>query len=374
MKKWAIFVVMFLGFILPGIAGAASVLQELQADFDNHPALKAAGYKVKIREFSHGFLTLVEPIRPSMGGVRIDQALTFMESWSNLRYKAEALAKNYKEVKDVVWVAPTPEEIAKDKAEAEAEAARVAARAQAAKAQAMEKAKAEEAKSNAANKPVANKKPAGAPEGMVYVPMGCFIMVDINVNPPFAHEVCVSDFYMDKTEVTQDAYQKAIGSNPSSFKGCPNCPVEQVNWDEAKNYCARLGKRLPTEAEWEYAARSGGKKETYAGTSDDTQLGNYAWFSGNAGGKTHPVGEKQPNGLGLYDMSGNVWEWVADWYDGNYYQISRTNNPQGPASGQTRVLRGGSWGNAADNLRPAYRGNYFPGNRDYTFGFRCSQY
>lgn len=335
--------------------------------------LKAAGYKVRIREFSHGFLTLVEPARPSMGGMRVDQALSYMESWGNLKYKAEALARNYKEVKDVVWVAQTPEEIAKEKAAVDAEAARAVAREQAAKAQALEKAKAEETKSNAANKPVATKKSTGVPEGMVYVPMGCFFMVDTNLKPPHVHEVCLSDFFMDKTEVTQDAYQKAVGSNPSSFKGCPNCPVEQVSWDEAKNYCAKLGKRLPTEAEWEYAARSGGTKENYAGASDESRLGEYAWFSGNSGGKTHPVGEKLPNGLGLYDMSGNVWEWVNDWHDGSYYQISRTNNPQGPASGQYKVLRGGSWGDVAVILRAAYRSGGSPGDRGDGVGFRCSQ-
>ena len=179
-----------------------------------------------------------------------------------------------------------------------------------------------------------------APEGMVYVKRGN------------------EGFYLDRTLVTQEAYQRVIGSNPSSFHNCPACPVEQVTWDEARVYCERIGKRLPTEAEWEYAATSGGKGETWAGTNHENELGDYAWYKDNSGGKTHPVGKKKPNGLGLYDMSGNVWEWIADWHDSSH---------------KYRVLRGGSWQVSAFNLRAALRNGLPPDFRDDRIGFRCSQ-
>lgn len=128
--------------------------------------------------------------------------------------------------------------------------------------------------------------------------------------------------------------------------------------------------RLPTEAEWEYAARSGGKNEKYAGTSNESELGDYAWYSINSGSKTHPVGQKKPNGLGIYDMSGNVWEWVNDWYDSDYYKNSPKNNPTGPSSGQYRVLRGGSWFTGARTTEAPDRSRYGPSIRDNGFGFR----
>ncbi|HUV08617.1 MAG TPA: SUMF1/EgtB/PvdO family nonheme iron enzyme, partial [Spirochaetia bacterium] len=133
--------------------------------------------------------------------------------------------------------------------------------------------------------------------------------------------VCVDDFYIGKYEVTQSQWQSVMGNNPSFFKKCgEKCPVEQVSWNDIQEFITKLntktGKkyRLPTEAEWEYAARSGGRKEKYAGTSSDIELGKYAWYSANSGGSIHPSGQKQPNGLGLYDMTGNAWEWCQDWY------------------------------------------------------------
>lgn len=127
--------------------------------------------------------------------------------------------------------------------------------------------------------------------------------------------------------------------------------------------------RLPTEAEWEYAARSGGKNEKYSGGND---IDSVAWYSGNSGRKTHPVGQKQPNGLGIYDMSGNVWEWTNDWYDENYYRNSPRDNPKGADSGQYRVLRGGSLRSDALDSRAAHRGGNLPDIRfSGSFGFRC---
>lgn len=142
-----------------------------------------------------------------------------------------------------------------------------------------------------------------------------------------------------------------MGSNPSHFSSCGDkCPVESVSWNDAQDFISRLnsrtGKRyrMPTEAEWEYAARSGGKREKYAGGNDVDAV---AWYGSNSGSRTHPVGQKQPNGLGLYDMSGNVWEWCQDWYGGSYYNQSSRDNPGGPSSGSSRVIRGGGWVNAA---------------------------
>jgi formylglycine-generating enzyme required for sulfatase activity len=128
--------------------------------------------------------------------------------------------------------------------------------------------------------------------------------------------------------------------------------------------------RLPTEAEWEYAARSGGKREKWAGTSNESDLFDFAWFFSNSEDKTHPVGQKGLNGLGFYDMTGNVWEWVNDWYDKDYYKSSPKENPQGPRSGESKVFRGGSWRGHPENERASIRGKSHPAARDVSFGFR----
>jgi len=155
------------------------------------------------------------------------------------------------------------------------------------------------------------------------------------------HTVTVSSFFMDKTEVTQAEYRRVMGKNPSNFSGCDDCPVEKVSWHDANAYAQKVGKRLPTEAEWEYAARGGNKSKgyMYSGSNDLYAVG---WYKGNV--YRHgaaPVAEKKPNELGLYDMSGNVKEWCADW-KGSYIRIPQT-DPQGPSSGEYRVVRGGSW-------------------------------
>jgi formylglycine-generating enzyme required for sulfatase activity len=190
-------------------------------------------------------------------------------------------------------------------------------------------------------------------------------------------------FFMGRYEVTQGEYLSVIGSNPSSFAGDTNHPVEQVNWTEANNYCAQLtarertagrlpsgwAYRLPTEAEWEYASRAGSTNRFSFGNDPGyTQLANYAWYSVNSGGTTHAVGGKLPNRWGLYDMAGNVWEWCSDWY-GNY-PGGNVNDPQGSVSGLNRVFRGGNWYDTASNGRSAQRNGYDPSARSSGIGFR----
>jgi formylglycine-generating enzyme required for sulfatase activity len=211
---------------------------------------------------------------------------------------------------------------------------------------------------------------------MVFVKGGCFTMgcgnwtdnCEDEEKP--VHKVCVDDFYIDKTEVTQKAYMDVVRNNPSILKGCDDCPVERVTWNDAQSYCEKVGSRLPTEAEWEYAARSGGKREKYAGATENPDA--YAWYSRNSGGKSHPVGQKEPNGLGLYDMGGNVYEWVSDWSDKNYYRSSPMNNPKGPSGGMSRVMRGGSWGSEKKGIRSSARGWYVPAGWYRGLGFRCA--
>jgi formylglycine-generating enzyme required for sulfatase activity len=166
-------------------------------------------------------------------------------------------------------------------------------------------------------------------------------------NPP--REVTIAQgFWMGQTPVTQRAYERVIGTNPSRFKGSDR-PVETVTWMEAEQYCKAIGMRLPTEAEWEYAARGGINQARYGNLSD------IAWFSENSGGKPHDVKQLQPNAYGLYDMLGNVWEWTASWYE----------------EGKTKALRGGSWDNDPRNVRVSGRDRVVPANRVLNIGFRC---
>jgi formylglycine-generating enzyme required for sulfatase activity len=221
-----------------------------------------------------------------------------------------------------------------------------------------------------------------AGEGMVFVKGGCFQMGDIfddgkrDERP--VHEVCVSDFYMGRYEVTQREWRDVMGTNPSYFKGDER-PVESVNWEDVQDFIATLNAktagnyRLPTEAEWEYAARSGGKRERLAGAADEGVIDQYAWYVLNAMKQTHEVGRKAPNGLGLYDMSGNVWEWTFDWYGKKYYKKSIKDNPAGPPKGKYRVLRGGGSFFKPWFLRTVERWFHHPLKRHFYFGFRLSQ-
>jgi formylglycine-generating enzyme required for sulfatase activity len=208
---------------------------------------------------------------------------------------------------------------------------------------------------------------------------GCFQMGDTfgdgeENEKPF-HEVCVDHYYLGKYEVTQGQWEKVMGNNPSYFTGKDN-PVEQVSWNDVQKFIERLNSqsgrkyRLPTEAEWEYAARSGGKKEKWSGTSQESKLGQYAWYQGNSGLQTQPVGQKKPNGLGLYDMTGNVWEWCADWFDANYYKNSPKKNPQGPDNEWQRARRGGHKIDDPQNMRATSRKGIAPAYLDSLGGFR----
>ncbi len=191
-----------------------------------------------------------------------------------------------------------------------------------------------------------------------------------------AHRVTLSGYYIGKYEVTQKQWVEIMGSNPSYFKG-DNLPVERVSWEDIQEFLRKLNAktgmnyRLPTEAEWEFAARGGNSSRGYKYSGSDN-IGNVAWYDGNSGSKTHPVGTKSPNELGIYDMTGNVWEWCQDRFDSNYYSNSPSSNPKGPSSGAIRVLRGGSWFNIARNCRVSRRFHYTPGSRDYYFGFRLA--
>jgi formylglycine-generating enzyme required for sulfatase activity len=206
------------------------------------------------------------------------------------------------------------------------------------------------------------------------------------------HAVTVYDFYIGKYEVTQKEWKAVMGSNPSNWKG-DDLSVERISWYDAIEFCNNKsiqegltpcysgkgkntkcnfnanGYRLPTEAEWEYAARGGNKSKGYK-YSGSNNIGDVAWYSGNSGEKTHKVGTKQANELGIHDMSGNIWEWCNDWYDKDYYNNSLKNNPQGPSNGDVRVLRGGSWRYSDYLCRSASRHGNSPDSYNDNYGFR----
>jgi len=210
---------------------------------------------------------------------------------------------------------------------------------------------------------------------LVRIRSGSFIMgsTDGESSEQPAHKIVINySFYMGKHEVTQAQWQKVMGNNPSKFKDCDNCPVEQVSWDDAKIFIEKLNEindgykyRLPTEAEWEYAYRAG-MTGNYAG-----DMKEIAWYIENSETRTHPVGSKQANAWGLADMNGNVWEWCEDWYHDTYNGAPRDGRAWLSGGEQkSRVIRGASWYGSAADLRPARRAEAPQNNRTFGVGFR----
>jgi len=230
---------------------------------------------------------------------------------------------------------------------------------------------------------VAKAKNSDPTTGMEFVAVkgGCYQMGDSSgdgrkFEKP-VHEVCVADFNIGKYEVTQEQWEKVMGTSLQKNECGPNCPVTFVSWDMAQEFIRSLnnksGKqyRLPTEAEWEYAARSGGKNEKWAGTSDEAKLADFAWYDRNSQENLiRTVGKKKPNGLGIYDMSGNAQELCLDWYDEGYYGVSSKDNPSGPASGKKRVVRGGSFGSTNEKVKTTARYRDNPDISESSTGFR----
>ncbi len=223
---------------------------------------------------------------------------------------------------------------------------------------------------------------------MIHVVGGTFVMgctseqSDCEGDEIPNHSVNLDNYYIGKTEVTQKLWREIMGSNPSKFNDCENCPVEQVSWIDIQDFLKKLNERtgksysLPTEAQWEYAARGGIKSGKSTGEDVDFKFagGNniqeIAWLNENSGNKTHPVGLKKPNALGIFDMAGNVMEWCSDWYHFEYYKTGTPNNPQGASSGSFRIRRGGGWCFGASQNRVSKRGYYDPFFRNTFLGFR----
>jgi formylglycine-generating enzyme required for sulfatase activity len=214
----------------------------------------------------------------------------------------------------------------------------------------------------------------------VWVPSGCFKMGsnDGEAYEKPVHEVCVKGFWLGKYEVTQEQYKRITGINPSDFVA-PNNPVDQVSWDDAVLYALAYGKligvpmRLPTEAEWEYACRAGGQHEKYCGEGDPAEL---AWTGSNTDYSTSPVGKLRPNAWGLYDMSGNVWEWVEDCWNLNYKGAPQDGSAWLTGNCNRRVARGGAWdvndANGEHLVRAAKRGRGDHRYRLNVVGFRVA--
>jgi formylglycine-generating enzyme required for sulfatase activity/uncharacterized caspase-like protein len=228
--------------------------------------------------------------------------------------------------------------------------------------------------------------PGGIKLDMVTLPAGSFLMgspasdPDAESDEKPQHQVTLKSFSIGKYSVTQEQYQAVMGNNPSNFKDNPKNPVENVSWNDAQEFCKKLSQltgkkyRLPTEAEWEYACRAGTQTRFYFG-DDAAKLGDYGWYNENSGSKTHPVGQKKPNDWGLYDMSGNVWEWCENPYHDSYANkpenIKNNGNTAWPSSDiSLRVMRGGSWNVNSRNCRSANRFRDYADYRYYYVGFR----
>ncbi|MDR0894620.1 MAG: formylglycine-generating enzyme family protein [Prevotellaceae bacterium] len=215
---------------------------------------------------------------------------------------------------------------------------------------------------------------------MVHVQGGTFVMGSPasekgrNENE-ISHRVTLSSFLIGKYEVTQQQWEMVMGNNPSTSNKGETYPVENVSWNEAQEFLQKLNERtgkhyrLPTEAEWEYAARGGEQSNHYIYSGSNSAY-EVAWYAYNSEAKTHIVGQKKPNEIGIYDMTGNVWEWCSDWY-ATYYDFPQT-DPQGFTKGTTRVLRGGSWGSTEGSCRSANRYGGSLDKRGRNIGFRIA--
>ena len=215
---------------------------------------------------------------------------------------------------------------------------------------------------------------------MVRIPKGCFQMGTAQVHHYFDHEkndrerpvhkVCLDAFYLDKYEASQKNFKEIMGRNPAKLFN-DDWPADHVRFNDAKAFCSLQGKRLPTEAEWEYAARAGSKADNPFGK----EINNFVWHAANSVRTPHPAGNKKPNAWGAHDMLGSVWEWVSDWYSPTYYQKSPRNNPKGPKNRRSQhVIRGGSWPDDESLIRV---GSRHPGMADATesflVGVRCAR-
>jgi formylglycine-generating enzyme required for sulfatase activity len=215
----------------------------------------------------------------------------------------------------------------------------------------------------------------------VLIQPGSFVMgTDEDNDPdsdasPRRRVTLTQPFYLGKYEVTQEQWEKVMGRNPSHFQGAKQ-PVDTVSWNACQEFLAKLQKRtgrkfaLPTEAQWEFACRAGTRTPWSFGDSD-AAMGDYAWNRDNSGQTTHAVGEKQPNAWGLYDMHGNVAEWCADWYAKHTYSRGDATDPFGPSSGDSRIARGGAWGDDSGYLKCTYRNCSGPDNATDGIGLRC---
>ena len=219
-----------------------------------------------------------------------------------------------------------------------------------------------------------------AEKDMIRIKAGCFMMGtnqdaiyeddDNNYREKPAHKVCLDGFYIDTYEVTQKKWDAVMKMNRSVFHH-PEQPITHIYWREARSYCHKVGKRLPTEAEWEYAARAGSKTKFPWGDEIDD---DFLWYAGNSPRVIPHVGKKKPNSWGLYDMMGNVWEWVEDWLSHEYYKNSPVNNPKGPARRSFRVIRGASWMIDEQYTRVTTRhGGMSDPTLSYWVGVRCAK-
>jgi formylglycine-generating enzyme required for sulfatase activity len=230
-------------------------------------------------------------------------------------------------------------------------------------------------------KPVSSENKAKIQEllqGFVMVEGGTFLMGapdSIGEEDETEHTVYVSTFSIQSTEVTQELYELVMGNNPSENKTWKDMPVTNVSWEDCQVFIKKLNDitgleyRLPTESEWEYAARGGSKSQgyLYSGSNNIDEVG---WYDTNSGKAIHVIKEKKPNELGLYDMTGNVWEWCSDWYGPYRTDLKGSDNPKGPENGESRVLRGGSWRGSTSDCRTAGRVGLDPDRRNDPCGFR----